>query len=160
MKASTSPTKNRKNAVSLPGSIKLTFDQDSYAAYICTICFILSRQIIDIYDRIFTPCSLSTSTSQPIGSYGGERYEKRDLQMRVRKRFAELQSIDEKQGRVPWHVVDASQSIEDVTKEISSIVTDTVERVQGQSVPLSRMWGEGEYELPAPKATEENGEMN
>lgn len=103
---------------------------------------------------------LSQDEAEKRGGYGGERYEKRDLQMRVRKRFAELQSIDEKQGRVPWHVVDASQSIEDVTKEISSIVTDTVERVQGQSVPLSRMWGEGEYELPAPKATEENGEMN
>ena len=37
--------------------------------------------------------------------YGGERYEKRDLQIRVRQRFSELQSLDEKAGRVPWHVV-------------------------------------------------------
>ena len=51
--------------------------------------------------------------------YGGERYEKRDLQMRVRKRFAELQSIDEKHGRVPWHVVDASQSIEEVKEKLA-----------------------------------------
>ena len=25
--------------------------------------------------------------------------------MRVRSRFAELQRLDEKEGRVPWHVV-------------------------------------------------------
>ncbi|KAL7523983.1 hypothetical protein ACHAXR_000392, partial [Thalassiosira sp. AJA248-18] len=82
------------------------------------------------------------------GSYGGERYEKRDLQMRVRRRFAELQSIDEKHGRVPWHVVDASQSIDEVKENLASIVADTLERVQGESAPLCRMWGEGEYELP------------
>ena len=85
------------------------------------------------------------------GSYGGERYEKRDLQIRVRQRFAELQSIDETQGRVPWHVVDASQSIEEVTANLVSIVTDTLAQVQGESAPLRRMWGKGEYELPAPK---------
>jgi len=71
------------------------------------------------------------------------------LQIRVRKRFAELQSIDEKRGRVPWHVVDAKQSIEDVEKELASIVKDTVERVERDGAPVSRMWGEGEYELPA-----------
>jgi dTMP kinase len=87
-------------------------------------------------------------------SYGGERYEKRDLQIRVRKRFAELQALDEEQGRVPWHVVDASQSIEDVTKEIASIVTDTVERIAKDSSPLRRMWEDGEYELPECKAEE------
>ena len=81
-------------------------------------------------------------------SYGGERYEKRDLQIRVRKRFAELQSLDEKHGRVPWHVVDASQSIEDVTAELSSIVNDIVEKVQKESSALRRMWDDGEYELP------------
>ena len=78
--------------------------------------------------------------------YGGERYEKRDLQIRVRQRFRELQSIDEKQGRVPWHVVDASQSIDKVKDNIADIVTATIERVQKETAPLCRMWGEGEYE--------------
>ena len=86
-------------------------------------------------------------------SYGGERYEKRDLQIRVRKRFAELQALDEKDGRVPWHVVDASQSIEDVTDELVRIVNETLERVDRESSPLKRMWEEGEYELPDLKAT-------
>ncbi|KAL9191177.1 hypothetical protein ACHAXT_000883 [Thalassiosira profunda] len=95
---------------------------------------------------------LDQDEAEKRGGYGGERYEKRDLQIRVRQRFAELQSIDETQGRVPWHVVDASQSIEEVTANLVSIVTDTLARVQGESAPLRRMWGEGEYELPAPKA--------
>ena len=92
--------------------------------------------------------------------YGGERYEKRELQIRVRQRFAELQSIDEKHGRVPWHVVDASQSIEEVKEKLAAIVTDTIERVQSDSsgsAPLRRMWGEGEYEMPD-QTTKEGGE--
>lgn len=80
--------------------------------------------------------------------YGGERYEKRELQIRVRQRFAELQSIDEKQGRVPWHVVDASRSMEEVQQSIAGIVTGTIERVQSETAPLRRMWGEGEYAFP------------
>lgn len=89
-------------------------------------------------------------------SYGGERYEKRDLQIRVRKRFAELQALDEKDGRVPWHVVDASQSIEDVTDELVRIVNETLERVDRESSPLKRMWEEGEYELPDLKVAEQS----
>lgn len=71
------------------------------------------------------------------------------MQIRVRKRFAELQALDEKQGRVSWHVVDASQSIEDVTKELVKIVNETVERVGKGPSPLRRMWEGGEYELPS-----------
>ncbi len=76
------------------------------------------------------------------------------MQIRVRQRFAELQAIDEKQGRVPWHVVDAAQSIEEVKEQIAKIVTDTIDRVQSESAPLRRMWGEGDYELPVSKSEE------
>ena len=51
-------------------------------------------------DRILLTCLLAK-----LFRYGGERYEKKELQMRVRSRFAELQRLDEKDGRVPWHVV-------------------------------------------------------
>ena len=84
-------------------------------------------------------------------SYGGEQYEKKELQIRVRQLYVELQSIDEEQGRVPWYVVDASLSIDEVKAEIAKIATDTIERVQIESAPLCQMWGEGETELPAPK---------
>ena len=91
-----------------------------------------------------------------IHSYGGERYEKRDLQIRVRQRFSQLQSLDEQHGRIPWHVVDASQSIEEVKGELVSIVNDTLNRVQKESKPLRRMWEDGEYELPALKTAEDS----
>lgn len=106
------------------------------------------------FPRLFTQPIPTTTTQRPITrqnysnlSYGGERYEKRDLQLRVRKRFAELQSIDEKDGRVPWHVVDASQSIEEVTTELVKIVEETVEKVK-DGKPLRKMWEDGVYDLP------------
>ncbi|KAL3770324.1 hypothetical protein ACHAW5_003452 [Stephanodiscus triporus] len=91
---------------------------------------------------------LDQDEAEKRGGYGGERYEKRELQIRVRQRFAELQSIDEKQGRIPWHVVDASQSMEEVKESIAGIVTGTIERVQSKTAPLRRMWAEGDYALP------------
>jgi hypothetical protein len=45
---------------------------------------------------------------------------------------------------------DASKSIEDVHQELVSIVTNTIDRVQKDSLPLQRMWKDGEYELPEP----------
>ena len=116
----------------LPDPIKVPFDQDSYGANISN----------------FSHMSLSL-----VRSYGGERYEKRDLQIRVRQRFGELQAIDEKHGRVPWHVVDAAQSIEQVTEELVSIVTKTVKKVE-EGAPLNRMFSEGVYELPDVSADE------
>lgn len=70
--------------------------------------------------------------------FGGERYEKRDMQRRVRQRFAELQAADE--GRVPWKIVSAAQSVEDVHADIWSIVVDTLEAIQQQGKPLGKMW--------------------
>jgi hypothetical protein len=73
--------------------------------------------------------------------YGGERYEKRDMQTRVRERFSELQKQDEQDGQVPWHVVNAAGTIEEVQKEINSIVENTIDRVQKQEEnPLPRLW--------------------
>jgi hypothetical protein len=126
-------------------SNQATFDQDSYGAHrfipfegflLLPSCF-MGNFTHDLFRCLFY-CS----------RYGGERYEKRELQIRVRQRFAELQSIDEKQGRIPWHVVDASQSMEEVKDSIAGIVTGTIERVQSETAPLRRMWAEGEYDLP------------
>ena len=79
------------------------------------------------------------------------------MQIRVRQRFAELQSIDEKLGRVPWHVVDASQSIEEVTNKLTGIVSETIDKVQS-GVPLRRMFGEGEYDMTTLSKTDEKKE--
>jgi dTMP kinase len=52
------------------------------------------------------------------GRYGGERYEKRDMQLRVREVFRRLQEADDSTGNIPWTVVDASQTIEQVHDDI------------------------------------------
>ena len=92
---------------------------------------------------------LSQEEAEKRGGYGGERYEKRDLQKRVRNRFSELQSMDERLNIVPWHIIDASQTIEDVQKDISSIVNDTITSVSNGK-PLMKMWEDGYFPLPEP----------
>mmetsp|Transcript_758 Transcript_758/g.1172 ORF Transcript_758/g.1172 Transcript_758/m.1172 type:complete len:235 (+) Transcript_758:106-810(+) len=89
---------------------------------------------------------ISQEDAEKRGGYGGERYEKRDMQIRVRERFGELQQMDEKDGRVPWHIVNAAQSIEEVQKDINKIVEDTVKSV-AQGKPLFNMWKEGEHQV-------------
>ena len=50
---------------------------------------------------------------------------------------------------------DASKSIEEVHQELVSIVTDTIDRVQSNSLPLQRMWKDGAYEFPEPSERKE-----
>jgi dTMP kinase len=95
---------------------------------------------------------LSQDESEKRGGYGGERYE---------QRFGELQAKDEEEKIVPWHIVNAAQSIDEVQADINRIVEDTIKRVQsggegGQQKPLSKMFQVGEYILPSPSAVEKN----
>ena len=62
------------------------------------------------------------------------------MQQRVRQRFSELQDMDEKDGQIPWFVVDAAQSIEEVQKEINEIVENTVTKVQSEEQPVGLLW--------------------
>mmetsp|Transcript_9543 Transcript_9543/g.20028 ORF Transcript_9543/g.20028 Transcript_9543/m.20028 type:complete len:222 (+) Transcript_9543:1-666(+) len=83
---------------------------------------------------------LSQEEAEQRGGYGGERYEKKEMQQRVRQRFSELQYKDEQDGRIPWYVVNAAQSIEDVQMEINTIVNKTVEKVQNEEPPIGLLW--------------------
>jgi len=94
---------------------------------------------------------LSQEEAEKRGGYGGERYEKRDLQIRVRQRFAELQATDERNQRVPWHVIDASKSINDVQKDINTVVSKALSRVDKGAI-LHKMFQDGEYFLPPPSS--------
>lgn len=60
--------------------------------------------------------------------------------MRVRQRFSELQGMDQRDDRIPWYIVNAAQSIEDVQKEINTIVENTIEKVQSEEKPLELLW--------------------
>lgn len=92
---------------------------------------------------------LSQEESEKRGGYGGERYEKRLLQQRVRKKFEELQAIDDAGKRIPWHIVNAAQSVEEVQSDINKIVEATIQTVN-DGAPLYKMFQEGEYQLPEP----------
>lgn len=81
---------------------------------------------------------LTQDEAEKRGGYGGERYEKREMQIRVRERFSELQLQDEQSGQVAWHVVNAARSIEEVQEEINAIVEKTIQTIEGDSLP--RLW--------------------
>ena len=70
--------------------------------------------------------------------YGDERYEKRDMQVRVRERFSVLQKMDE--GRVPWTIVNAAQTVEQVESDVWEVVRATIESCGDQ--PVKTMWQE------------------
>jgi dTMP kinase len=112
---------------------------------------------------------LSPADAESRGGYGGERYEKRDMQVRVRQRFSDLQKMDEaalitttaattdegegedgdkSEARVPWHLIDAAQSVEAVESDIWAIVQATIKKVQAGK-PVYKMWQEGTYEWNA-----------
>lgn len=74
-------------------------------------------------------------------SFGEERYEKEEMQQRVRTVFDSLKLLDD----TPWHVVDASQSIEQVHNEIWALADAT--RLQVQQEPIRKLWESGEYDI-------------
>lgn len=76
-------------------------------------------------------------------SYGGERYEKRELQLKVRQKFEELKTSDG--DAINWHMIDAAQSMEAVTTDIISVVDSVLKDVENK--PLQKLWSEGEFEL-------------
>lgn len=48
--------------------------------------------------------------------------------------------MDERDGQIPWHIVNAAQSIEDVQKEINTIVENTVEKIQSEEKQVGLLW--------------------
>ena len=64
------------------------------------------------------------------GGYGEERYEKAEVQARVREQFSRLRQQEEKKG-VAWYEVDggSGRSIDSIAAEIRLIAEQTIERV-------------------------------
>jgi len=83
---------------------------------------------------------LSQEEAEQRGGFGGERYEKTEMQLRVRERFRELQGTDDASGQIPWHIVNAAQTIEEVQKEINGIVEKTIQDVQENDKPVGLLW--------------------
>ena len=77
--------------------------------------------------------------------------------MRVRERFDQLEKLDKAEGRVPWHVISAAKSIEEVQADIWKIVEKTMEQVESGK-HLGKMWEDGEYQ--ATMATSQGDKEN
>jgi hypothetical protein len=73
------------------------------------------------------------------------------MQTRVRQRFSQLQAHDERDGQVPWFIVNAAQSIEQVQTDINQIVDETVKQVEEDNKPLGLLW-----QLPSLTENKEN----
>jgi len=77
------------------------------------------------------------------GCYGGERYERREMQERVAREFEAMSS------RVAdWEVLDACRDIDAIHEDIKAIAARAVEACR-QGRPLRRLWDYQELELCA-----------
>jgi len=98
---------------------------------------------------------LSQEDAEKRGGYGGERYEKRDMQMRVKQIFKDLQMIDEQDASfvgTPWYIINAAQSVEDVQSEINVVVEKTLTEVSN-GAPLRSMWSNEQFVLSQSSTT-------
>ena len=76
--------------------------------------------------------SLQSEVAAQRGGYGEERYEKEDIQRRVREVFTKLQGDKRDEG--DWHVVDAGAEVEEVAKRIWDVVEPVIESVDNREI--------------------------
>lgn len=77
---------------------------------------------------------LSPSEAALRGQFGEERYESSVFQRAVQQKFEELM----KDPSVNWQVIDASQSVEDVHKDITTHSLNAIN--DSQNLPLGELW--------------------
>ncbi|TNN74205.1 Thymidylate kinase [Liparis tanakae] len=77
---------------------------------------------------------LSPAEAALRGQFGEERYETKVFQGVVQQKFEQLR----KDPSVNWQVIDASQSVEDVHKNITTHSLNTVEAAQ--NLPVGELW--------------------
>jgi dTMP kinase len=76
--------------------------------------------------------SLSGEDAARRGGFGEERYEKEDMQRRVREMFGRLMEDTKDQG--DWHVVDASGDVEHISDRIWSLVEPVLNSVGSSEI--------------------------
>ncbi|XP_076583003.1 thymidylate kinase [Chaetodon auriga] len=77
---------------------------------------------------------LSPSEAALRGQFGEERYETSVFQRAVQQKFEDLM----KDPSVPWQVIDASRSIDDVHEDITTRSLNTINAAQ--NLPLGELW--------------------
>jgi dTMP kinase len=76
--------------------------------------------------------SLSSDAAALRGGYGEERYEKEEIQKRVREVFKRLQEDPRDAG--DWNIVDASGNIEQVSERIWGVVEPILGTVTAKEI--------------------------
>ena len=71
------------------------------------------------------------------GQFGEQRYEKEAFQRTVRQRFQEL--METEGSSVPWVVVDAARTIEEVETDVHVHVKNVLEKVAA-GASLGTLW--------------------
>lgn len=69
---------------------------------------------------------LDPSTAAARGGYGEERYEKLELQLKVREAFTKV-SEQMKENGADWKTIDAGRKIEEVEKDVLKAIESALE---------------------------------
>jgi len=78
---------------------------------------------------------LSAAEAAKRGGFGQERYEKKELQDRVRQLFNDLKASPDGSDFV---TIDAGKSVDEVANDIAKAVEAVVKRVDSEGTPLRR----------------------
>ncbi|ETV66125.1 thymidylate kinase [Aphanomyces astaci] len=78
---------------------------------------------------------ISTHDAAQRAAYGEERYEKREFQERVRANFFRIMET-EAAAKAPWHVLDATKSIDELHASIKAVATSTIAQVEHTPVRI------------------------
>ncbi|KAF2727832.1 thymidylate kinase [Polyplosphaeria fusca] len=77
---------------------------------------------------------ISAENAAKRGGYGTEKYEKKEMQDRVRELFGEMMNHAEESDVIT--VIDAGKGIDQVAKEIQEVVAKVVQRVDESGEPI------------------------
>ena len=80
---------------------------------------------------------LPSSAAEQRGGFGDERYEKSEVQQKVRGMF---ERIGEDVGAERWKVVDAGQAIDRVESDIARIVEQAQARLASTDAAVDTLW--------------------
>lgn len=77
------------------------------------------------------------------GGYGEERYEKEEMQLRVRKFFQQIgEEMSESEaagtGHTRWVLIDAGRGLDEITEDVWGIVEPLVK--SGVHEPVGKLW--------------------
>ncbi|KAJ8309764.1 hypothetical protein KUTeg_011629 [Tegillarca granosa] len=75
--------------------------------------------------------TLSPEAAEKRGTFGKERYEKKEFQQKVSENFEKLKEDN-------WKVIDADKSVDDLHTELCDIVCEVIDAAQDK--PLEQLW--------------------